>query len=273
MADNLAKDQKMKYKLIAVDMDGTLLDSQGMISQKTKDAIKRVVAKGIVFTVSTGRPIQGVELYRDSLSMDGPFITYNGAMIVMGNTKKILYERGILADDARNVIAYGRLFDTTMAVWSDNQLYVNKMNDRIDEYKKLSQVVPILLSDEEAVIARGITKILWIDTVDKINHYQKVLQDKLDGGVTFCTSKPIFLEFFDHAVSKALAMEKLGSYLGIQAEEMVAIGDGFNDLDMLEYAGLGVAMENAPAEIKQKADFVTRSNDEDGVAYFLDQFI
>jgi len=261
----------MKYKLIAVDMDGTLLNSQGIITEKTKDAIRRVSAKGAIFTVCTGRPIQGVEIYQDALIMDNPFITYNGAMIVMGDTKQILYEQGIAPADAREIFAFARTFGTTVTVWSENKLYVNQLNDRIRAYQKLSQVEPILITDEEALIARGITKILWIDEIDQIGSYQQILRHQLSRGVTFCTSKPNFLEFFDCRVSKARAMEKLGDHLGIQVEEMVAIGDGFNDLDMIEYAGLGVAMANAPEAIRVKADYVTLSNDEDGVADFLDQ--
>lgn len=263
----------MQYKLVAVDMDGTLLNSQGIITEKTVNSIQKAVEKGVIFTICTGRPIQGVERFNSILKLDAPFITYNGAMIVMGKSKEILYEQGISAEDARSIFKWGRKFKTTIMVWSNNQLYANEINERVNDYKKLSGVEPVLIENEEEIIHNGITKILWYDDADKINYYQSVLKDKLGDGVNYCTSKPIFLEFVDKRVSKAVAMEKLGEHFGIKSNEMIAIGDGFNDLPMIEYAGMGVAMGNAPDMIKEKADYVTLSNDEDGIAYVLDKFI
>lgn len=262
----------MKYKLIAADMDGTLLNSQSVITEKTRDAIHRVVEKGVIFTICTGRPIQGVERYNDVLNLDSPFITYNGAMIVMGKSREILFEQHLTPDGARDVLTWGKRFNTTMIAWSNNKLYVNALNDRVNEYKWLSGVEPVLITDEEEIINNDITKILWYDRPEEIERFQEILKDKLGEGVTYCTSKPAFLEFFDSRVSKAVAMEKIGERFGIKREEMVAIGDGFNDLSMIEYAGMGVAMANAPEEIKKKADYITLSNDDDGVAYFLDKF-
>ncbi len=259
----------MKYRLIAVDMDGTLLNSQGSITEKTIAAIHKVVDKGVLFTICTGRPIQGVERYYDVLDPHSPVITYNGAMIVMGKSREILYKQDLDPSDARDVLAWGKKLGTTVIAWSDNKLYANELNDRVHDYKKLSMVEPILITDEEELFINGVTKFLWYDDAEKIKHFQGVLADKLGKGVTFCTSKPTFLEFFDSRVSKAVAMEKIGEHFGIRREEMVAIGDGFNDLSMIEYAGLGVAMGNAPEEIKKKATFVTLSNDEDGIAHFI----
>ncbi|NLK88475.1 MAG: HAD family phosphatase [Clostridiaceae bacterium] len=262
----------MKYRLIAVDMDGTLLNSQGRITDKTIAAIHKAVEKGVLFTICTGRPIQGVELYYDVLDTDAPVITYNGAMIVMGRSREILYKQDLDPGDARDVLEWGKKLNTTVIAWSDNKLYANELNDRVHDYKKLSLVEPILITDEDELINNGVTKFLWYDDADRIRHFQEVLADKLSEGVTYCTSKPTFLEFFNSKVSKAVAMEKIGEHFSIRREEMVAIGDGFNDLSMIEYAGLGVAMGNAPEEIKKRAGYVTLSNDDDGIAYFIDEF-
>lgn len=262
----------MKYRLIAADMDGTLLDSHGKITEKTIAAIHRVVEKGVLFTICTGRPIQGVERYYDILQTDSPVITYNGAMIVMGRSREILYKQDLDPSDARDVLEWGKKLKTTVIAWSGNKLYANELNDRVYDYRKLSMVEPNLITDEEEMVDNGVTKILWYDSAERIRHYQEVLADKLGKGVTYCTSKPTFLEFFNSKVSKAVAMEKIGEHFGIHREEMVAIGDGFNDLSMIKYAGLGVAMGNAPEEIRKKAGYVTLSNDEDGIAYFIDEF-
>ncbi len=262
----------MKYRLIAVDMDGTLLNSHGRITEKTIAAIHKVVEKGVLFTICTGRPIQGVERYYDVLDTNSPVITYNGAMIVMGRSREILYKQDLGPGDARDVMKWGRKLGATFIAWSDNKLYASELNDRVHDYRKLSLVDPILITNEEELSNNGVTKFLWYDDTDRIRYFQEVLADKLGEGVTYCTSKPTFLEFFNSKVSKAVAMEKIGEHFGIRREEMVAIGDGFNDLSMIEYAGLGVAMGNAPDELKKKAGYITLSNDEDGIVHFIDEF-
>ncbi len=263
----------MEYKLIAVDMDGTLLNSQGIITKKTVFSIRRAVEKGVLFTVSTGRPIQGVERYNEILGLDAPFITYNGAMIVKGKSRQVIYQQCLCAEDARSILYWAKRFTPTVMVWSNNKLYVSEFNERTEKYKSLSGVEPILLENEEAVIQNGITKILWYDEAENIARYQPILHDNLGQGINFHTSQPYFLEFVDKNVSKAQALERLGQYYNISSEEMIAIGDGLNDLPMIEYAGLGVAMENAHALVRKRADFVTKSCDEDGVAYAIDKYI
>jgi Cof subfamily protein (haloacid dehalogenase superfamily) len=263
----------MKYKLIAVDMDGTLLNSDGKITEKTRDAIQRAIEKGVLFSICTGRPIQGVESFNSLLNLDSPFITYNGAMIVMGKSKEILFQQNLTAEAARKILNIGKEFGTTIVAWSMNKLYCYELSEKVHDYKQITKVEPILIENEEEIIQNGITKILWIDTPEKLDYYQKVLRDKLGDSVNYCTSRPMFLEFFHNKVSKAVAMEKLGEHFGIKREEMIAIGDGFNDLPMIEYAGLGVAMGNAPADIKAKAAYVTLSNDKDGIAHVLEKFV
>ena len=263
----------MKYKLMAVDIDGTLIDSNGNITEETKTAIKAAVDRGLIFIICSGRSIQGVEYLSNMLNLDVPFITYNGAMVVMGKSKEILYEQGLSARDAKSIIELGVKYGTTMIVWSNNLLYVSELNERAEDYKKLANIEPILITSYEELIQNGITKILWYDDIDKIDSYQTEIGEFLTDSVNYHTSKPIFLEFVDKNASKAIALEKLGVYFGIKPEEMIAVGDGFNDLSMIEYAGLGVAMGNAKEALKERANYVTMSNDEDGVAHIINKFI
>lgn len=262
----------MKYKLVAADMDGTLLDSRGEITPATVDAIRELAEKDVVFIVSTGRPIQGVEKYKELLGLTGPVITYNGAMIVNVEDNKILFEQGLLREDARKIWELGQKYNTTMCIWAGNQLYGNRLDEKIHDYKKLSGVEPILAEDIEELLDIGITKILWYDEVERIEAFLTSLSPELFCEVSYCTSKPTFLEFFSKKVSKAVAMEKIGELLGITREEMVAIGDGLNDLSMIQYAGLGVAMGNAANEVKENAQIITDTNDEEGVKKVLEKF-
>lgn len=127
----------------------------------------------------------------------------------------------------------------------------------------------------DELLAQGITKILWYDDVSQIQQIEKELRKTAHfHNVTFCTSKPFYLEFFSSKVSKAAAIDCIGKLYDFTPAETIAIGDGFNDLSMIHYAALGVAMANAPDGVKESADYITaRTNNEDGVAEVLEKFV
>lgn len=263
----------MRYKLIAADMDGTLLTDDKRISRRTGEAIKAAAEKGVIFTVSTGRPIQAVRCYEELRKLGCPVITYNGAVIAEPGTEKIIYEQPLEKGDALRIIKSGRERGITMCVWSGGQLYVNRFNERTDYYKRMTKVEPVLLEDADTLADKGITKILWYDDAEKIAVFEEEMKRAAFNSVTVCTSQPMYLEFFNRKVSKAAALQRICDIYGIKREEVIAVGDANNDLEMIEYAGLGVAMANAAENVREKADFVTLSNEEDGVAYVIEKFI
>ena len=263
----------MQYKLVATDIDGTLLNSKSELTPHTIDTIQRSIANGLIFAISTGRPIQGVQFFAKLLEVDMPFITYNGAMVIMSKSQKILYEQKLAAHDAADAIRLGKQYGTTVLVWADNQLYVTEHNEKTEHYKTISTIEPILVPSFDDIIANGVSKVLWYDEESKIEQYRIEVGAHISKQVNFHPSRPIFLEFVDKDATKAIGMQKIGEHYGIKQEEMIAIGDGFNDLSMIEYAGLGIVMANAKDVVKEKADFITKSNDEDGVAYAIEKFI
>ena len=263
----------MKYKLIAVDVDGTLLDSSDRITEKTKDAIRLCKEMGVIFTISSGRPIQGVEKINKILDLDTPFITYNGAMVVMGKSKRILYEQKLSATNANSAIKLGEKWGPTIFVWTDNKLYSNDINERTKKYSELANIEPVFVKNLTEITGNGVSKVLWYDEIENINSFLGQAGEYISDEINYHTSKPMFLEFVDKNASKAIAMEKIGEHYKITRDEMIAIGDGLNDLSMIEYAGLGIAMGNAHESVKSKAQYITLSNDEDGVAYAIKKFI
>ena len=262
----------MTYKLIAADMDGTLLTNDKRITPRTADAIRRATEAGAIFCLSTGRPLCSVRRYLDQLGLSSPVIACNGAIIVSPGDGRALYEQGLEPDDARKIWALSRRFGTTVTAWARDRLLVSELNERIDGYTRLNGQTPTVIEDFDALADGGLTKMLWIDEPDRIKEYIAAIDGQLPG-VNYCTSSPRFLEFFDGRVSKARAMERLGGLLGVAREEMIAIGDGENDLPMLTAAGLGVAMGNAADSIKAVCGYVTASNEDDGVAEVIDRFI
>ena len=262
----------MNYKMIASDLDGTLLNNKKEITPHTLEIIHRAISKGLIFVISTGRATQGMEMYQSVLNLDTPAITYNGAVISHTRTKEVLFEQGLLREDARRLLQMGKERGTTMCIWSKGQLYGNVLNERIYDYKKLSGVEPLLMESEEELLDQGITKILWYDTESNIQLFRKDMEHTTFDHVTTCLSTPVFLEFFHNNVSKALSLDRIANMYGISPSEILAVGDAENDLSMLEYAGLGVAMANADREVKEKADYIAASNEEDGVAGLIEQF-
>lgn len=263
----------MNYKMIASDMDGTLLGSDCRISDKNKAAIRKAVDKGIVFVLATGRPIQGVRSYAEELGLDGAAITYNGAVVADLASGKILYEQSMDRRDAELSLRLGTEYDTTMCIWSQGKLYVNKLNDRAYDYMTISGVEPILAEDFGDILDAGITKILWYDDPEMIGRMPAEMAKKGFSDTTFCLSRPYFLEFFSSRVSKAAALEKLCEIHKVTPAEVIAMGDAPNDLPMLEFAGMGVAMGNALPEVKAVAGHVAPSNDDDGVAAVIEKFV
>lgn len=262
----------MKYKLIAADMDGTLLDDRKIITSRNLAAIKKAMADGVIFAFSTGRPPIAVEPYRKIIGENVPVIAYNGAMVVLGEND-IFFNQTLTKEQATIILEHVRKYNTMACIWSQNRLYVTELGARANKYKINVMTEPVLFDDPETIINQGITKFLWYDTAERTALFRQELSEPMkELGITVCPSTSEYLEFFSSNVSKALSLERLAKHYGIRREEIIAFGDNFNDLEMIEYAGLGVAMQNAPEGVRAAADFVTVSNTEDGIAHVLEQF-
>ena len=260
----------MKYKLIASDMDGTLFDESYQISSENKDAIKRAIENGVFFVLSTGRPRQAVEKYIKELSLEAfPIIIFNGATVLIGD--ETIYNLTLDDNLSEMVVREGRRRNTDMVCWSNNRFYAERDCEYVQKYKNIPNIEPIFVDDLTKV--KEITKIVWFNPPIVTAKYHKELSEKFKGQLNVLPSRVDFLEFFNKDCSKAVALDIIGKRLGIKPNEMIAIGDGFNDLAMLEFAGLGVAMENAPKEVKEKADLVTLSCKNNGVKALIDRFL
>lgn len=261
-----------KYRLVASDMDGTLLDDESRISERTLSAIHAAEKAGIAFTISTGRAHCAVVHFLEQIGARHPLITFNGAMIVEPDGK-ILYSCELDSSRALPIWRLGQSLDTTIIVWSKGRLYANRMTDAVRSYIAMSREVVFAIctdDDIEAIAAQGITKFLFIDSPERISHIAEHECGALGDGVRCFKSKPIYLEFVDSSVSKGRAVEQLCAIMGVDVSESIAFGDEQNDLEMIRAAGLGVAMANATAAVKDAAGFITASNTEDGVALVLE---
>lgn len=259
----------MKYRLIAADMDGTLLNDYGEVSEDVRRAIDAAKAQGLVFTLSTGRPMLGVEPYLDLIDGDLPVITCNGALIMTARTNRIISKSEISRAAANSIIQRGIDEGAIVAAWAGEKLYSSVTDSSYSSFYK--SITGMETADISQLPNSGIIKVLYIMPPEKIKYFQKnFLPPK---GVQSKASGSMFLEFFSDKAGKDIALRFLAEHLGIDMSETFAIGDNYNDLEMLRSAGLGVAMGNAPEDIKKAADFVTTGNNEDGVALAIEKFI
>jgi len=205
----------------------------------------------------------------DQLGLDCPVITYNGAVIAHSTTGEILFSQTMDADEARRVYNLAREKQTMFIIWSQNRLYASEISEKTYFYEEITSTKASLIEDFDAILAAGITKMLWYDDADILESWIEELKTEGFFHTTFTKSRAYFLEFFSNKTSKAVAMEKLGEYYGVSRDEMIAVGDQTNDLPMIQYAGMGVAMGNAVDAVKAAADYITVTNSEDGVAHAI----
>ncbi len=262
----------MRYKLIACDVDGTLLDSRKRITPEVKDAVRRAEAAGAVFCISSGRPLCGLTDYIHQLGLHSPVIACNGATVLMPDGE-VLYECCLEPDAAREILEFAERFDVTACVWSHERLFTNRENERTRDYRRMSPLAPVVVNDFSTVCDEGVDKILWHDEAERVQRFMKIMDAEMHSEVNYFTSNPDFLEFVNIKTSKAKALEWLAEYLRISMSETLAIGDGFNDIEMLKAAGLGVAMGNSVPEIQAQCGWTAPTNDENGVAAVLERFV
>lgn len=266
-----------KIRLVAIDLDDTLLRDDLTISPHTQDVLKRVREMGIAMTLATGRMFPAAKPYAEMLGFDIPLITYQGALVKNAFSGEVVYYRPLSEEVARRVIAFGRAKNVQVNYYLDDRLYVERITPEGEHYSSLAGVPFNQVPDLERLLVEGPpTKLLVIAEEAMIDSYLAELREILEreGLEAHLTrSKPRYLEVSHPEATKGFALRELAARLKVKREEVMAFGDSFNDLEMLEFAGIGVAVANARPEVRRCARYVTSSNNDDGVAEALERFI
>lgn len=260
-------------RLIAVDMDDTVLNNKLEITGYTREVIKEAVRQGVYVTFATGRMFRSCRPFAAELDLDIPLITYNGALIKQAKSETVLYHQPVPLTVAREIAAWSGRTRHHLQIYVHDKLYVREINEKALLYGNRAQVEVIALGDLAGFLTEAPTKMLVITDQDHITEVERELRDTHGQTVHLTRSKPTFLEILHPAVSKGEALAYLAGMLGVPREEVMAIGDGYNDLEMLVYAGVSVAMGNAQPYIKARADFVTLTNEEDGAAKAIERVL
>lgn len=260
-------------KLIAIDMDDTVLNDSLEISGRTREAIHAAVANGVVVTFATGRMYCSCRRFALELGLDVPLITYNGALIQQAISGAVLFHQPLPLAVAAKITRWAEQQHLHLQLYVDDRVYVSESNDKALWYGRHSKVEVNAVGSLQGFLKAEPTKMLMMLDALSIEKVMQELNQLCGTAVAMSRSKPTFLELVHPQVSKGQGLAYLASLLGIEREAVMAIGDGFNDLEMLEYAGLSVAMGNAHPRIKEQADYITDSNEHDGVANAIEKFV
>ncbi|MGI6038072.1 MAG: Cof-type HAD-IIB family hydrolase [Limnochordia bacterium] len=256
-------------RLVAIDMDDTLLTDELTIDPRCAAAIAKAREKGVLVTIATGRMYRSALPYAQQLQIDVPLVCYNGAMIrqVSG---KLLHHDPVPEDTVAQLIPFCAERNLTLQLYVEEELVVEEINPHVEYYISVANVPAKAVGTLKPAPS---TKALIVGNEVDLDTWEPKIQELFGHQLEATRSKPRYIEMTKKGVSKAVALRFLAEHYGIDRREIMAIGDSFNDLEMIKYAGIGVAMANAPQEVKEVADYVTRSNGEAGVAYALDCFL
>ncbi len=288
------------YKLVTIDLDGTLLNSYGTISQRNKSAIQNAINKGAQVVIASGRPISSAKSYANESGANNYIICGNGSVLYDIKNDKILYDKFIDIKKALQIIKiceensiFYCLYTETLTISKSinyNILFYNNENKRMPDDKKTNikiidniykyveenpdmGILKITICDEDKIIFGGIIrKLREIKDIDVLD-VQHMARKVITLGTEERTVEYHYTEITSIGVNKWNAIEKLAEILQVKSEEIMAIGDNINDKEMIESAGLGVIMENSAPYMKDFADVIVSNNNDDGVAEALEKYI
>ena len=270
----------MKYKMVVSDLDATLLRTNKTISEENIDAIRRACKKGVIFVIATGRILRSASVYADILGINSPVAACNGAVLVDSN-KNILLDEYLSFDQIKSIAEIAEKYGQYYHFYDKSNIYTRFDTTRFDKYynsganqssenvslKKIYKDVTEL-NDGDLQLYKALFISLDNDVLKKVekdfNHFTNL---------SITSSSRNNVEVNKRGVSKGNAIKMLAESYGINRDEIIAIGDNRNDQSMIEYAGLGVAVDNASEDTKSIADIVTVSNEDNAIAKIIEEFV
>ena len=267
----------MDYQILVLDLDGTLTNSKKEITEPTKQALIDIQEKGKKVVLASGRPTPGILPLAKELHLEkyGSYIlSFNGAKIIDCRSKELLYNRTIPPEVIRPIYEMLKCYNMDLLTYTDTHILSSMRTNQFTELESRINQMPIVqTNDFLSEIAFPINKLLGTGDKATIAKALETVKSHFHSRLNIYLSEPFFLEIMPQRIDKAHSLQKLLNSIGLTADSMICCGDGYNDLTMIEYAGLGVAMENAQPLVKESADYITKSNDEDGVLHVINEFM
>lgn len=265
-----------KYKLLVLDIDGTLTRNDKTISEYTLSTLIEAQKRGLKIVLASGRPTYGIVPLAEQLELqkyEGYILSFNGGEIIDWKTREVMYSNVLDEEVKPYLYECSKSGDFTILSYKDEYIITEDTENKYVKHEAFLNKMPCKNVDnflKEAT--HPLPKCLIVGDPEPLHELELRMKKELEGRMGVFRSEPFFLELVPNGIDKAKCLKVLIDEIGVSREEVIACGDGFNDISMIEFAGLGVAMSNAQQQVKDIADYVTVSNEEDGVAKVIEQF-
>lgn len=263
-----------RIRLIALDVDGTLVGADSTISPRVREAIANAKARGVETTIVTGRMFAAARPFAQTLGITGPIVNYQGAAIFEAGTGKILRQTPVHQDVTREVLDWANAHDVHAQCYANDTLFVQQINQFSKRYTDLAKVEPVVVpSLRDAFADQSTIKIVLVDDPARAERHLATLRALLGERAYLTRSHVDFVEILSPDINKGEALGFVAAQYGVTLAETMAVGDAWNDVPLITAAGIGVAMGSGPAELFAKADAVVGDVAHDGVAEAIERFV
>lgn len=263
----------MKFELVAIDLDGTLLGPDNEVSPRVEEALRSVQAAGVRVTIATGRMFTSARRFAEQFGIETPLICYQGAQIRHPVTGEIVSETLVPREIALDVIRYCQRNSYHVNAFRGDTVFMEELTPAGEFYLGLSGVEATFVPDLAAWLPGDLLKLVIVTDEPTTVTIIDELTEQFGSRLNVTRSYPIFAETISPDASKGRALRSLAAHIGVPIERVMGIGDNLNDLDLVTAAGFGVAMGNGAPEVKARADYVTDDVENDGVATALEKLI
>ncbi len=263
----------MRYRLLAVDIDGTLVNARREITPPVRAAVAAAQERGVRVCLATGRIWPSARRFVEGLGADPPVILYNGGLVYDHLRDEVWFRAPLPMDHALAVLRILRRHPSVQPhLYADERVFVPRMTEATVAYQQKDGLEAEAVGDLADWLRAEPMKILNIgERADLLAVGREI--DALPFSVNYVYSETNYLEILPPGVNKGSALREVAARLGLERESIIAVGDNLNDLEMIEYAGMGVAMANGPEELRARADFVAPSNNDHGLQEVIDRFV
>lgn len=266
----------MSYSVIALDLDGTLTNSRKELTDATRDALFRVMNGGAKVVLASGRPTYGIAPLAQALEMEsrgGYVMAFNGGVVTDWKSKQVVCSKVLPLDVLPALVDEARRAGVALVTYKDSEMLTEHPDDEyVQKEAFINKMKVRRVDDFLSAVDFEPAKCLIAGNPSILAPLCEEMQSRLEGRIEVYRSAPYFIELVPKGVDKALSLTSLLASLSLSPADLIAFGDGYNDLSMLRLAGMGVAMGNAEPEVRAAADYITDTNDNDGVAKALQHF-
>ena len=258
--------QTSRFQLAAIDLDETLLGRDHRVSVLNARAVRAMADSGIVCVIASGRMHESTMQFAEELGLDAPIISYHGALVKHARTGEVWHHAPLSADAAAELISFCAESGRHLNYYLNDMVYVSQMGEWAEFYLRQTNSPMKAVGDLISLIGTEPTKLILIDTPEETDRLLAVFRERFGPSVSVLKTNPEYLEFMNPAANKGAALAFVADRLRIPREAVIAFGDGANDIEMIRWAGTGVAMGTARQNVREAADYIAPPFHEDGFA-------